>query len=94
MPLKTFKLRATVSSDDPDGVRSPLEHFLGPRGKIERTVDGFEVEAVMVGVEARELNRQLLSAMRRIDKSTRLRSEWTSDGVTERYFDYVLKKTK
>jgi hypothetical protein len=48
----------------------------------------------MVGASAKELNRSLLSALRRAEKRTRLRSEWTSkDGVTERYFDYVLKKT-
>jgi hypothetical protein len=46
----------------------------------------------MVGVEARELNRQLLSAMRRVEKRTRLRATWTFDGVTEKYFDYVLLK--
>jgi hypothetical protein len=92
MPLRTFKLTATVSSENLDGVRPPLEHFLGPRGKVARTDDGFEVEASMVGVEARELNRQLLSAMRRVDKRTRLRATWTADGVIEKYLDYVLVK--
>ena len=81
-----------VTSEAPDAVRVPLEHFLGPRAKIEHTNDGFKVEATMVGVEARELNRQLLSAMRRIEKRTRLRAEWTSEGVTERFFDYVFIK--
>ena len=94
MSLKTFKLSATVSSDNLDGVRVPLEHFLGPRAKVERTDDGFNVEATMVGVEARELNRQLLSAMRRVEKKTRLRSEWRSDGVTEKFFDYVFVKER
>jgi hypothetical protein len=92
MPLRTFKLTATVSSENLEGVRTPLEHFLGPRGKIERADDGLGVEATMVGVEARELNRQLLSAMRRVERRTRLRATWTSDGVTERYLDYVLLK--
>lgn len=29
--------------------------------------------------------------MRRVEKRTRIRSEWTSEGVTERFFDYVPK---
>jgi hypothetical protein len=94
MPLKTFTLLATVSSANLDGVYSPLEHFLGPKGKIERTDDGFKVQTAIVGVEARELNRQLLSAMRRVEKRTRLRAKWTSGGVTERFFDYVLVKER
>jgi hypothetical protein len=36
----------------------------------------------------------LLSALRKVEKRTTLRAEWTSeDGNTERFFDYVLKKT-
>jgi hypothetical protein len=32
--------------------------------------------------------------LRKVEKRTTLRAEWTSDdGTTERYFDYVLKKT-
>jgi hypothetical protein len=92
MPLKTFKLLATVSSDNPAGVRVPLERFLGTKAKIGSTDDGFAVEATLVGIEARELNRRLLSDMRGVEKKTRLRAEWTSDGVTERFFDYVLLK--
>ena len=45
------------------------------------------------GESAKELNRSLLSALRRAEKKTRLRSQWTApDGTVERYFDYVLKK--
>jgi hypothetical protein len=47
--------------------------------------DGFHVEATMTGNSARDLNRQLLSTLRR----TRLRAEWTAAGVTHRFFDYV-----
>ena len=39
-------------------------------------------------------NRQLLSELRRAEKKTRLRAEWTSGGVTEKFFDYVPKGTK
>jgi hypothetical protein len=28
-----------------------------------------------------------------VERKTTLRAEWTAAGVTERYFDYVLKKT-
>jgi hypothetical protein len=92
MPLRTFRLSATVSSEDLDGVRGALEGVLGKKATVERTADGLSVEATVVGVEARELNRQLLSAMRRIEKRTRLRSQWTADGVTERFSDYVFLK--
>ena len=45
------------------------------------------------GESAKELNRELLSALRRVEKKTRLRAEWTSeDGTVYRFFDYVLKK--
>jgi hypothetical protein len=94
MPKKTFKLMATVSSDSPAAIRGPLEHALGPKAKIEPTDDGFRVEATLSGDSAKDLNRQLLSEMRRAEKKTRLRAEWTSSGVTERFFDYVPKGTK
>jgi hypothetical protein len=48
----------------------------------------------MEGASAKELNRTLLSTLRKVNKSTTLRAEWTSDdGTTEKFFDYVLKKT-
>ncbi len=34
------------------------------------------------------------SALRRIERKTRLRAEWTSDNTTERFFDYVPKGTR
>jgi hypothetical protein len=47
----------------------------------------------MEGASARELNRTFLSALRKVEKRTTLRAEWTSDdNTTERFFDYVLKK--
>ncbi len=47
----------------------------------------------MEGESAKDLNRDLLSALRRVEKKTRLRSEWTAqDGTVYRFFDYVLKK--
>ena len=61
---------------------------------ISPTEDGFQVAALVAGDTAKELNRRLLSAMRRIEKRTRLRAEWTCDGITERFFDYVSKGTR
>jgi hypothetical protein len=47
----------------------------------------------MEGASAKELNRTLLSALRKVEKRTTLRAEWTSGDTTECFFDYVLKKT-
>jgi hypothetical protein len=48
----------------------------------------------MEGASAKELNRTLLSALRKVEKRTTLRAEWTSDdGTSERFVDYVLNKT-
>jgi hypothetical protein len=49
------------------------------------------VEAELSGKSARDLNRMLLSQLRRAERRTRLRAEWTSNGVAERFFDYVSK---
>jgi hypothetical protein len=94
MPPKTFRLAATVKSQNLDGVRAPIENLLGPKAKIDRTDDGWKIDATVKGETAKELNRQLLSEMRRVEKRTVLRAEWTADGVTEKFFDYVPKGTK
>jgi len=95
MAAKPFRLRARVSSDNPGAVRPVLERLIA-RGTIQ---DGpekgdFEVEAEMEGESARDLNRFLLSELRRAEKRTRLRAEWTGAGLTERFFDYVPKGPK
>jgi hypothetical protein len=93
MTAKSFRVTARVSSDSPKAVKPVLEKAVGKASV--REMDGeFVVEAEMQGDSAKDLNRSLLSALRRAEKKTRLRAEWTSgDGTTERYFDYVLKKT-
>jgi hypothetical protein len=48
----------------------------------------------MRGADARELNRFLLSALRRVERRTRLRAEWTANGETHRFFDYVPKGSR
>ncbi len=93
MAGKRFKLNARVSSSSPTAVKPILEKAFA-RGSVKEADGEFVVEAEMEGESAKELNRSLLSALRRVEKRTRLRAEWTSnDGTTERYFDYVLKKT-
>jgi hypothetical protein len=94
MAAKRFRLSARVSSKNPAGIRGPIEEFVGAWATINPTEDGFQVGALVAGNSAKELNRRLLSAMRRIEKRTRLRAEWTSEGMTERFFDYVSKGTR
>ena len=63
-------------------------------GTVISTPDGFHVDGSMRGNDARELNRFLLSALRRVERRTRLRAEWTANGETGRFFDYVPKGTR
>ena len=58
---------------------------------MSHTPDGFHVVATLSGESAHDLNRSLLSALRRVERRTRLRAEWTTGGVTVRFFDYVSK---
>jgi hypothetical protein len=92
MAEKRFSLRAQVSTENPEAIRPILVHRI-PGGSVTRTSDPkeFRVEGDLEGPSARELNRALLSALRQVEKRTRLRSEWTSSGTTERFFDYVPK---
>jgi hypothetical protein len=87
-----FHLVAEVSSDDLPAIEPVLRQMVS-RG-VTRTADGFHIDTTMTGASARDLNRSLLSALRRVERRTRLRAEWTGHGVTERYFDYALKSTR
>ena len=65
-----------------------------PGGSVKQEGEEFVVRAVLEGADVKELNKRLLSALRRAEKKTRLRAEWTTEnGTTYRFFDYVLKKT-
>ncbi len=93
MAQRRFKLVARVSSSSPNRIR-PVLWELVRVGSIKEAEDEFIIDAEMEGANAKELNRSLLSALRRAEKKTRLRAEWTSDnGTTQKFFDYVLKKT-
>ena len=87
------KLKARVSSSNPPAIQPALEGLV-THGSVTKVGEEFIIEAEMEGTSAKELNRSILSALRRVEKKTRLRAELTSDdGTTQRFFDYVLKKT-
>jgi hypothetical protein len=90
--MPSFHLVADVSSDTPDRVR-PVVAQVFPTGVTEMA-GGFHIEAVLEGESARELNRTLLSSLRRAEKRTRLRAAWTSGDTTERFFDYGSKGSR
>ena len=93
MVSKHFRLVARVSSSNPKAIKPILERTV-TEGSLKEAKGDFIVEGEMMGDSAKELNRSLLSALRSVEKKTRLRAEWTSDdGTTQRFFDYVLKKT-
>ncbi|MGB8781178.1 MAG: hypothetical protein WCD81_11100 [Candidatus Bathyarchaeia archaeon] len=90
---KRFKLSARISSDNPPAIKPVLERIIGNEGTIKPLSEGFEVNAELNGESARDLNRMLLSEMRKVEKKTRIRAEWTLGNTTERFFDYVPKAT-
>ncbi len=83
---------ADVSSESPGTVRPVLDGLVGC--VVTETSDGFHVEGTLTGETARDLNRALLSDLRRRERRTRLRAEWTSAGTVERFFDYVPKGSR
>jgi HSP20 family molecular chaperone IbpA len=88
----SYRLAARIDSDNPAAARAVLQQLF-PAATIVDDQGELVVEAELAGASAKELNRSLLSALRRAEKKTRLRAQWTSpDGTIERYFDYVLKK--
>lgn len=90
--LEPFKVRARVSSANLTGVGQALRE-VWPGCAVREEKGELVVEGRLPGDSAKDLNRNMLSALRRVEKKTRLRAEWTSaDGTTERYFDYVMKK--
>ena len=87
-----FQLRASVSTASPQAVRPILVQRF-PGGAVTLTGDPSElvVRAEVEGPDATTLNRELLTDLRRIERKTRLRAEWSAQGTTEKFFDYVLK---
>jgi len=93
VPLRAFRLDARVSTENPRAIPAALKAAL-PTAAIAREQDEFRVQATVRGNSARELNRELLSALRRVERKTRLRAEWTAGRTTERFFDYVPKGSR
>ncbi len=88
-----FKLKVRVSRSDARTIRHVLDQ-LAATGAVQEAAEDCIVEGRMEGASARQLSRALLSALRKVEKRTTLRAEWTSsDNLTERFFDYVLKRT-
>jgi hypothetical protein len=85
-PKKTFQLNARVSTENPKAIKSVLDEVL-PKGSVTKTEEGFIIKAKMAGDSARGLNKTLLSALRRADTKTRLRSEWANGKSVEKFFD-------
>jgi hypothetical protein len=87
-----YTIRARVSTERPEEIRSVLRGMF-PTGAITLTGDPNEIvlRGSLDGANAAELNRTLLSEMRRVDRRTRLRAEWSLEGRTEKFFDYVAK---
>ncbi len=89
-----FRLSARVSSNRPDIVEPVLRRLIR-RGTVRREGAEFVVGSSEIGTSAKDLNRALLSELRRAEKRTRLRAEWTApDGTTERFFDYVRTQVR
>ncbi len=91
MPTKNLTHIARVSTASPTKIRSILEKLIGSKGTITAIEDGFEIKAEILGESAKDLNRLLLSEMRKVEKKTRLRAEWVFGNTKEKFFDYVPK---
>ncbi len=93
MADEKFRLKARVSSSNLFAIKPVLERIIANKGTIKQTEQGFEVEADLQGESARALNRMILSELRKVEKRTQIRAEWTSGNATEKFFDYVPKGT-
>jgi len=88
-----LRLEARVSSDSRDAVGRLLVAKLGA-ASVTRDGNDWFVRAAVDSARARDANRELLSELRRVERKTRLRAEWTAGGSVERFFDYVPKGTR
>jgi hypothetical protein len=84
-----YRLNGDVSSENLSAIQPLLIKLTG--GQVIPTPEGLHADGAMEGTDARDVNRRLLSALRRVERRTRLRAEWTAGGTTYRFFDYVPK---
>ena len=90
--LRTFRLDATVTTADAGRVGAVLRDVLGRTVVARASATGLAVEASVIGVEARELTRQLVRAIRDIDAHAHVVAAWSAEGETERFRDWVRLK--
>lgn len=76
MATKKFKVVADISTIDPKRIEPVLTELVGVNAVL-RTDNGFRIRTTMEGESGMELNRFLLSALRRVENKTTLRAEWT-----------------
>ncbi len=87
-----FKLVAKISTDNPEAVKPVLQEFVTKNnGSIRQECGEFHIEAELDGESAKELNRTLLSSLRKVERQTRLRAQWEHGSEVESFFDYVSK---
>jgi predicted transcriptional regulator len=93
MAKMRFSVVASVNTESPEAIRPVLDRLVS-KGCVTRMGEKeFRIEAELEGEDSKELNRSLLSELRRAERRTRLRAEWTCGETTERFFDYVMKKS-
>jgi hypothetical protein len=92
MRVARFRFSADVSSENLDGVGQVLRGLADC--EVTGTPDGWHVDGFMEGEDARDVNRRLLSPLRRVERRTRLRAEWSGEGSVYRFFDYALKSQR
>jgi len=90
MGERQFTLVARIRTTDHAALGAVLANLI-PHGVIIPTPEGFRVEAALEGASARDLNRMLLSALCRLDRRATLHAAWTSEGITEHFFDYTAR---
>jgi hypothetical protein len=88
-PVPLFRIGGDVSSANTSAILPALA--LLADGSVTSTPAGLHIEGVMEDEDARDVNRRLLSAMRCPGRRTRLRAEWTGEGLVRMFFDYVPK---
>ncbi len=93
MGERPFTLVARIRTTDHAALGAVLANLI-PQGVMTPTPEEFRVEAELEGTSARDLNRMLLSALRRVDRRSTLHAAWTSEGITEHFFDYTARGTR
>lgn len=93
--LMKYDLVARIDTEDPKTLQPVIEAIVARHSGTIRASGGvFEIRLTWEGESSRDLNRELLTELRHSVKKTRLRSEWTAGGMTEKFFDYVPKGTR